>query len=203
MDQLRTGKFIAAMRREHGLTQRKLAEALGISDKTISKWETGHGLPEVGLMLPLCEILGINVNELLSGQRLTEETYKQKAEENLMAILDEKKENKRRQAWTWVIVIGTLALGFLIAGISAYFEMPQTAKKLLRVAGLLVCVLGTAFACSVDRVTGYFQCSHCGELFVPDWKTYLKGSWSMLPGSGCLTCPNCGKTGKCKRRLER
>ena len=68
MDQAKTGKFIKEMRKERGLTQRQLAEKLNISEKTVSKWETGNGLPDTGLMLPLCEALNITVNELLSAQ---------------------------------------------------------------------------------------------------------------------------------------
>ena len=82
MDQVKIGKFISQMRKEKGLTQKQLGEELLISDKTVSKWETGKGMPEVSLMLPLCEKLGINVNELLTGERIAEEDYKKKAEEN-------------------------------------------------------------------------------------------------------------------------
>lgn len=203
MDQIKTGKFIAAMRKEKGLTQRELADALEISDKTVSKWETGKGLPEVGLMLPLCGILDINANELLSGQRLTADTYQQKAEENLMKILNEKQINQRRLVWTAVMDVVYIAIAFFIAWVAAWVEMPQVARLALAVSALLVCVLGVAFVCVVDRTTGYFQCGHCRELFVPDTKTYLKGSWSILPGSARFTCPYCGKTGKCRRRLER
>ena len=203
MDQIKTGYFIAAMRKEQGITQRQLADALGISDKTISKWETGKGMPEVGLMLPLCRALNINANELLSGQRLTEEIYKEKAEENIMTLLSEKKRNQKRIAYTFLIDILTLAIGFFIVLVAHHFEMPQLARKLLSVAALLVAVLGVAFASTIDRTTGYFQCGNCRELFVPDARTYLKGAWSVLPGSGRLTCPHCGQTGMCKRKLER
>ena len=96
MDQIKIGKFIAEMRKQKGLTQRQLAETLLISDKTVSKWETGRGLPEVSLMMPLCEILDINVNELLSGERLAEEAYKQKAEENMMNLVKEAQESKKK-----------------------------------------------------------------------------------------------------------
>ena len=65
MDQIRTGKFLKDMRREKGWTQSEFAEKLGVSEKTVSKWETGRGLPDVSLMLPVCEQLGITVNELL------------------------------------------------------------------------------------------------------------------------------------------
>ena len=89
MDQSKTGKFIAAMRREKSMTQRQLADLIGISDKTVSKWETGKGMPEVSLMLPLCELLEISVNELLSGERLTSDDYQKKAEENIMNLVKE------------------------------------------------------------------------------------------------------------------
>ena len=69
MDQNKTGKFIAGERKRKALTQKQLAEALGISDKTISKWERGGGFPEVSLLLPLCRELDITVNELLAGER--------------------------------------------------------------------------------------------------------------------------------------
>ena len=203
MDQIRTGKFIAAMRREKALTQRQLADALGISDKTVSKWETGKGLPEVSLMLPLCEILNISVNELLSGQRLTEETYKQKAEENIMALMGERKKNQRRMLWSVMILLATFFIAFFIVLVTIKFEMPLQAHQLLIAAALMVTVLGEVFLCTVDRTTGYFQCGNCNELFVPDWKTYFKGAWSVLPWSARFTCPHCGKTGKCRRRMER
>ena len=203
MDQIQIGKFIQAMRHEQNLTQLQLADLLEISPKTVSKWETGKGLPEVGLMLPLCNALGITVNELLSGQRLDHETYKLKAEENLMKIMNEKQENQRRIRWTAMMDIAVVAIGFLIAAVAAYFEMPQTARVLLCISAVLVSVLGVLWASLFDRTTGYFQCSHCQELFVPDLKTYFRGAWSVLPGSARFTCPHCGKTGKCIRKLER
>ena len=90
MDQTKIGKFIADTRKERNITQRQLADALHISDKTVSKWERGKGLPEVSLMLPLCEELGISVNDLLTGERVTEADYQKKAEENMMDLMKEK-----------------------------------------------------------------------------------------------------------------
>ena len=86
MEQIKIGKFLKAIRTEKKLTQRQVAERLGISEKTVSKWETGSGLPEVSLMLPLCDLLGIGVNELLSGERLDDTRYAQRAEQNIMAL---------------------------------------------------------------------------------------------------------------------
>ena len=96
MDQVKIGKFIADLRKEKGLTQRELAETMGVSDKTISKWERGNGMPEMSMLMPLCRLLGINVNELLSGERLSDDSYSRKAEENIMNLIQEnKKQNKR------------------------------------------------------------------------------------------------------------
>lgn len=89
MDQIKIGKFIANCRKEKNMTQRQLADILEISDKTISKWECGKGLPEVQFMIPLCDLLGINVNELLSGEKLSADEYQKKAEENMITLVYE------------------------------------------------------------------------------------------------------------------
>ena len=86
MEQIKIGKFLKAIRMEKNLTQRQVAESLGVSEKTVSKWETGNGLPEVSLMKPLCDQLGISLNELFSGEKLDETQYYQKAEQNLMTV---------------------------------------------------------------------------------------------------------------------
>jgi len=95
MDQSKIGRFIADCRREKNMTQRQLADILQISDKTISKWETGRGLPEAQFMLPLCEALGISVNELLSGEKIPENDYQRKAEENMITLAEKKRKEPR------------------------------------------------------------------------------------------------------------
>lgn len=95
MDQIKTGKFISEMRKQKNLTQREFADIIGISDKTVSKWECGNGMPEVSLMMPICEALQINLNELFSGEKLTDADYKKKAEENMMNLVKEKEEIKK------------------------------------------------------------------------------------------------------------
>jgi len=89
MDQAKIGEFIAEMRKHRGLTQRAFAEILGISDKAVSKWETGNGMPDVSIMLDLCKVLEIDLNELFSGERLTDINYKAKAEENILRLIKE------------------------------------------------------------------------------------------------------------------
>ncbi len=92
MDQIKIGNFIAQCRKEKNLTQRQLADILGISDKAVSKWETGKGIPDAGCMVPLCEALGISVNELLTGERIPEEEYQERAEEVMVALAEMKSE---------------------------------------------------------------------------------------------------------------
>jgi len=80
MDQEKIGKFIAELRKEKGLTQAQLAEHFDISNKAVSKWENGKSLPDASIMIDLCNLLDITVNELLSGERISMEDYKEKAE---------------------------------------------------------------------------------------------------------------------------
>ncbi|MCR5217434.1 hemolysin III family protein [Treponema sp.] len=96
MDQVKIGKFIQTVRKESGYTQSQLAQMLNISDKTVSKWECGNGLPEVSLMLPLCDSLKISVNELLLGERITADNYKKEAEKNILAVMKENQDIVKR-----------------------------------------------------------------------------------------------------------
>ena len=97
MNQELTGKFIAQVRKEKNLTQKELADRLGISDKTVSKWETGNGMPDVSLLQPLCKELSVNLNELLSGERLSEESYNGKAEDNMVQLIKDSENEKKKE----------------------------------------------------------------------------------------------------------
>lgn len=96
MDFKKTGQFIQIRRKEKELTQRQLAELLEISDKTVSKWETGRGIPDVTLMPRLCQILEISVNELLSGEALSAREYPEKAEVNMISLMENLKSKRTR-----------------------------------------------------------------------------------------------------------
>ena len=115
MDQVKIGKFISDARKAKGYTQKQLSELLGISDKTISKWECGNGFPEASLLLPLCNELEITVNELLTGERISQQNYKKKAEENMVNMIREKEENKQKILLTTIIgVISTITFVTLL-----------------------------------------------------------------------------------------
>ena len=91
MDLKKIGKFISSCRKKKGFTQAQLAEHLGITDRAVSKWETGKSLPDPSIMLELCSLLGIDVNELLTGETMEPERYKESAENNLICFLRNKK----------------------------------------------------------------------------------------------------------------
>ena len=105
LNQEKTGKFIAEMRRQNNLTQRQLAEQVGVSDKTVSKWETGRSMPDNAILLDVCLILNISVNELLSGEKFTEECYVDKAEKNMVELVRESEYHKKKGNWT---IFGTV-----------------------------------------------------------------------------------------------
>lgn len=115
MNQVKIGQFIAEERKQKGYTQKQLAEILEISDKTISKWETGKGFPEISLLMPLCEALDINVNELLSGERVPESDYKRKAEENIMDLVQETQKPKTQRVKTVWNVASKVTLCYVAA----------------------------------------------------------------------------------------
>lgn len=199
MDQIKIGRFIAETRKSLNITQRQVAEILSISDKTVSKWECGKGLPEVSLMLPLCETLGITVNELLTGERVSETDYKKKAEENMMKLMKENEENKKRMALSVICgVITVIAVCSLIV-IAAYLELPLIARIGIVVFAVATAVTGISAAAMLEVKAGCYECPNCKALFVPTMSEYVKGYHTITKRR--LTCHQCGKTSMCKHRI--
>ena len=163
MDQIKTGKFIAERRKAKNLTQRELAERLLVSDKTVSKWETGKGLPEVSLMMPLCEILGINVNELLSGELIESAAYQKYAEENMMKLIDERKENKRKLILEFVVVLITLLASITLIMVAGYIDLTTPIRILLIGIAIAVMAGGIGVVAVLEMTAGYFECAKCGK----------------------------------------
>ena len=201
MDQVKIGQFIKACRKEKGLTQREVADSLSISEKTVSKWETGNGLPEVSLMLPLCELLEISVNELLSGERLDQKRYFEKAEKNIMSLMEEKAEAKKKIIIAAITAVITLLAGLTIAILSALWEMETWLRVVLSVIAVVTIGTGIGLACVLEKEAGVYECKHCGERFVPTMKAYLFAVHT--PTSRNLRCPKCGKKSFCKKRLSK
>ena len=201
MDQIKIGKFIAEERKAKEYTQRELADKLSISDKTISKWERGNGFPEVSLLLPLCNELEITVNELLSGERLQEMDYKKKAEENMVNLVKEAQESKKKIVMSAMVAVLVLVAAIPLFVVAGMFEMQVWTRVLLMGIGFVIMVMGIAIACVLDREAGAFECPECQERFVPDMKSYVMGPHTITKRK--LTCPKCGCAKYCKHVLTR
>ena len=203
MDQVKIGRFITEQRKQKNYTQRQLADILEISDKTVSKWECGNGFPEVSLLLPLCKELEISVNELLSGERLSEVDYKQKAEENMVNFIQEKEANKKRMQLTILIgIIATISFITFILIVVMYTDVMSIPVKIILVAiACLIFIIGMYAAMQGERTIGYYQCKECGDTFVPTFKAYTMGI--HLFSTRRLKCPHCGKKSWCKKILAK
>ena len=201
MDQLQTGKFIAQMRKEKGLTQKQLAEELLISDKTVSKWECGKGMPELSLMLPLCKRLDITVNELLSGQRLSPSEYQKNAEENMMRLINEKEETKFRIIIGVIVAVISILLSCALFIIAGEADISTKTRVVLVIIGAILMIMGIGVAAALDMRKAVFECPNCGEQFIPTAKAYLMGEHTLTRRR--LKCPHCGKKSMCIRRLSK
>ena len=125
MDQVKIGKFIAHLRRENGMTQEALGEKLGVTNKTISRWETGAYMPDIEMLQLLGQNFGVSINEILAGQRLSDEEFRQKAEENVIAVskasafsLEEKKtyykKKWRKDHMVWLVSMAVVVVAVTI-----------------------------------------------------------------------------------------
>lgn len=152
MDQIKTGKLIQTLRKEQGLTQKELAQAVGVSDKAISKWENGNGFPDVSNMLDLCRNLHISVNELLAGERIATEEYSLKAEENIVELLETNKKTERTKHVYLILGMVLLVCGGTLIIINNYgMEFLWKSRRYIDVTCFLAYVMGIA-ACTFISV---------------------------------------------------
>jgi len=202
MDQIKIGKFIASCRKEQGMTQAVLAEKLGISDRAISKWETGKAMPDSGIMLELCELLKINVNELLSGERIMAEAYDKRAEENLLAMRREVEEKNRQMLQTeyWIAIPAVIA-GLIMVFVASFIEMPVWLRIALIVFALIMIFTVAFIAVGIEQKAGYYECQNCHHRYVP---TYWQTNLAMHMGrTRYMKCPKCGKRSWQKKVLTK
>ena len=202
MDQIKIGKFIASCRKRQGMTQAVLAEKLGISDRAVSKWETGKSMPDSGIMLELCDLLKINVNELLSGEKIMAEIYDKRAEENLLAMKRQLEEKNRQmlRAEYWIALPAVLA-GLVMVFVASFVEMPPWLRTVL-IAFALVMIFAVAFiAVGIEQKAGYYECQKCGHRYVP---TYWQTNLAQHAGrTRYMKCPKCGKRSWQRKVLTR
>lgn len=192
MDLNKTGKFIALIRKEKGLTQRELAEKLNLSKKTISKWERGVGFPDISLILPLCKCLEIDANELMTGERLQDKQYRINAENNLLKLMD-KTSPKLKYTISTISAIVTILITLGLILLAGFVIEEVWIKILVCVMSVLLVVSNIALILLVAVNTEVYECCHCGEKFVPTMREYLMGANTMK--KRYLRCPYCHKKG--------
>ena len=202
MDQVKIGKFIAERRKAANLTQLQLADSLGITDKAVSKWERGITMPDSSIMLQLCGILGITVNDLLSGEIVSMDNYNKNLENNLLEMIKQKEEADKRLL-TLEVFIGITAVIILLAliFIAAYVEMEIWLKVSLIILGFALFLTGCFCALRLEQVAGYYECKLCGHRYVP---TYKAVNMAMHMGrTRYMCCPECGKKSWQKKVLRK
>lgn len=202
MNQIKIGKFIAECRKNANLTQMQLAEKMGITDKAISKWERGIAMPDSSIMLELCDVLKINVNELLSGEKINMENNNQKNEQLLLDMAKEV-EQKNKIIWATMWAIMGVSMIALLAGLFiAAFFIPEGIWQLVTIVSLCVVFLIPCFyALKLEISVGAYKCKNCGHEIVP---TYSEALWAMHSGTTrYLKCPNCNKRTWCKKVLKK
>ncbi len=202
MNQIKIGKFIAECRKKANLTQMQLAEKLGITNRAVSKWETGKSLPDSSVMLELCDILCISVNELLSGEKISMENSNQKNEQLLLDMAKEL-EKKNKTIWTSMWAIMIVSMTALFAGILiAAFLIPEGIWQIITILGVCIVFLIPCFyALKLEVSVGAYKCKNCGHEIVP---TYSEALWAMHRGTTrYLKCPKCNKNTWCKKVLKK
>ena len=192
MNQEKIGAFIARRRKEKKLTQAKLASYLGITDRAVSKWERGKGLPDPVYMLELCRLLDISVNELLTGEFIEETKYQQKAEDNLLIMAkQEVKQTKKMFFYENVIGIGSTIIFAILIFMSVYFVENGGIKILLFIFAFLFLITGVSIALKIETEEGYYECQKCHHKYI---QSYRQVYFAMHIGrTRYMKCPHCQK----------
>ena len=202
MNQVKVGKFIAECRKNNNLTQKQLAEKLNITDRAISKWENGRSLPDSSIMLELCDILKINVNDLLNGEVVLVDNYKEKSEKLILEMAKQKEEADRRLLFL-EIVIGVFSVIVLLGfSLVAYVvQMPDWLRVVLVLTGFVLGMIGLMYALKIEQTAGYYECRKCGHRYIPAFNSVV---WAMHFGrTRYMKCPECNKMSWQKKVLKK
>ena len=191
MDQVKIGRFIAKCRKKTNLTQMQLAEKLNITDRAVSKWETGKAMPDSSIMLDLCDVLGISVNDLLCGEVVAMDNYNKELENNLLDMIKQKEQADKRllSVEVFIGITATIVL-FTLIFVAAFIQMETWLKISLVVFGFILFLAGCFYALRIEQVAGYYECKHCKHRYVP---TYKAVNMAMHMGrTRYMRCPKCG-----------
>lgn len=190
MDQIKIGRFIAEKRKEKKLTQAKLGEMLSVSDRAVSKWERGLSMPDVSIMLSLCEILEVTVNDLLSGEVIEMKDYKE-ASEKIIVDMAKQKEAADKRLLRIEMVIGFICVAILLglAVFASYINMEEWQRVVLILIGVVPFLVAVPFMIRIEQTAGYYECQHCHHRYVP---TFSSVFWAPHMGrTRKMRCPEC------------
>ena len=202
MDQIKIGKFIAECRKKKNLTQAQLAEMLNVTDRAISKWETGKAMPDSNIMLELCHILGINVNELLCGEMIDIEKKEEQLNELIYQMATNEERYHKRLLHSAIVIIATslVALICLITLISLL--IPECGfQNFLIIGSFILSIIPCVIALKFKVETGYYECKNCQHMFVPNYKEIAL--LMQTPTRRLLKCTKCGKWTWCKKLTKK
>lgn len=190
MDQVKIGRFIQEKRKEKKLTQSEVAEKLNITDRAISKWENGVCLPDAGTMPELCEILGISINDLFSGEKVDMKENEKKLEENLLEMT-KIKEQKDKMLLRLEIVLEVIVMIFFLALImvAAYVEMETYLRIILIIGAFILLIPALYYGIKIEQVAGLYECSNCHHKYVPTFKSVFLAQ--HMGRTRKMRCPKC------------
>ncbi len=202
MDQVKIGKFIAECRKKANLTQMQLAETLNITDRAVSKWETGKSMPDSSIMLDLCDVLGISVNDLLCGEVVAVDHYNKELEKNLLEMIKQKEQADKRLL-TMEIIIGIVCILPLVAAavIGLTVPMKESTASIMIGVSIIPLLIATPFAIMIEQTAGYYQCAKCGHRHVPAYQAVFMAM--HINRTRYMRCPKCGKMSWQKKVLSK
>ena len=202
MDQVKIGKFVAERRRNVNLTQMQLAEMLNITDRAVSKWETGKSMPDSSIMLELCDILKISVNDLLCGEVVTMDNYNKELENNLLEMINQKEQaDKRLLALEIFIGVVVSVVLFILILMASFVHMADWLRVILIIIGIIIFAIGITYAIRIEQTAGYYECAKCGHKYVPTYNSVL---WSMhINRTRYMRCPECNQKSWQKKVLSK
>ena len=190
MDKIKIGKFISSKRKEKNITQSKLAEMLNITDRAISKWENGICLPDASTMPLLCEILGITINDLFSGELVDMKDNEKRLEKNLLEMT-KLKEQRDRELLSMEIFIGILVSIIMLTCIfvASFVELSDWLRVILIIVGIIPFAMGIGYAIRIEQIAGYYECNHCQYKYVPLYKSVFFAQ--HINRNRKMKCPKC------------
>ena len=188
MNQVRIGKFISKCRKKKGITQNELAELLGITNRAVSKWETGICMPDAGTIPELCQILDISISDLFSGEKIMENN---KDSEKFILKLVKEKAERDKQLLILEILIGILSTSVLVSFIllASYINVSVYVKFIIILCGIILFAVGIFYALLIERIAGYYECSKCHHKYIPTYKQILFSMHAFR--TRYMKCPKC------------